>query len=73
MRELILLLHNKLRFFGNTQGQVRCVFFALESVERETAELKLYAINKHFQESTTLLYDKLVGLGTDRTNIMLGA
>ena len=44
-----------LRFFDNTQGQVRCVFFALESVERETAELLFNAIDKHFQEPTTLL------------------
>ena len=29
-----------LRFFDNTQGQVRCVFFALESVER-TGEMCL--------------------------------
>ena len=51
-----------LRFFDNTQGQLRCVFFALESVERETAGLLFNAIDKHFQESTTLVYDNLVGL-----------
>ena len=51
-----------LRFFDNTQGQLRCVFFALERVERATAELLFNAIDKHFQESTTLLYDNLVGL-----------
>ena len=62
-----------LRFFDNTQGQVRCVVFALESVERETAELLFNAIDKHFQESTTLLYDNLVALGTDGANVMLGA
>ena len=44
-----------LRFFDNTQGQVRCVFFALESVERATAELLFNTIDKHFQESITLL------------------
>ena len=38
-----------LRFFDNTQGQVRCVFFALESVERAIAELLFNAIDKHFQ------------------------
>ena len=43
-----------LRFFDNTQGQVRCVFFALESVEGATAELLFNGIDKHFQESTTL-------------------
>ena len=62
-----------LRFFNNTQGQVRCGFFALESVERETAELLFNTIDKYFQESTTLLYDNLVGLGTDWANVMLGA
>ena len=62
-----------LRFFDNTQGQVRCVFFALESVQREAAELPFNAIDKHFQESTTLLYDNLVGLGTDGANVILVA
>ena len=37
-----------LRFIDNTQGQVRCVFFALESVERATAELLFNAIDKAF-------------------------
>ena len=40
---------------------------------RATAELLFNAIDKHFQESTTLLNDNLVGLGTDRANVMLGA
>ena len=62
-----------LRFFDNTQGQVRCVFFALVSVEWETAELLFKAIDKHFQEFTTFLYDNLVGLGIDGANVMLGA
>ncbi len=44
-----------LRFFDNTQGLVRYVLFALESVERATAELLFNVIDKHFQESTTLL------------------
>ena len=52
---------------------MRCVFFALESVERATAELLFNEIDKHFQESTALLYDNLVGLGTDGANVMLGA
>ena len=47
-----------LRFFDNTQGQVRCV----------SAELLFNAIDKHFQESTNLLYDNFVGLGTDGAN-----
>ena len=75
MRQLILPLQAAvmLRFFDNTQEQVRCVFFALESVEKATAELLVNAIDKHFQESTTLLYDNLVGFGTDGANVMLGA
>ena len=44
-----------------------------KSVERETAELLFNAIDKHFQESTTLLYDYLVGLDTDGANVMLRA
>ena len=77
MRQLILLFKQQaaimLRFFDNTQGQVRCVFFALESVERATAELLFNTIDKRFQESITLLYDNLVELGTDGANVMLGA
>lgn len=61
-----------LHYFDNTLGQVRCIFFALESVERATAELLFKAIDKHFQESSTLLYDNLVGLSTDGANVMLG-
>ena len=52
---------------------MRCVFFALEGVERATAELLFNAIDKHFQESTTLLCDNLVGLGTGGANVMSGA
>ena len=45
-----------LQFFDNIEGQVRCVFFALESVGgRATAELLFNAIDKRIQESTTLL------------------
>ena len=76
MRQLILTVTQQaaimLRFFDNTQGQTRCVFFTLESVERATPELLFNAIDKHFQESTTLLYDNLVGLGTNGAK-MLGA
>ena len=62
-----------LQFFDNTQGQVRCVVFVLQRVERATAELLFNAINEHFQESTTLLYDNLVGLGRDGANEMFEA
>ena len=50
---------------------MRCAFFALESVERATAELLFNAINKHFQESITLLYDNLVGIGKTRKTILV--
>ena len=62
-----------LGFSDNTQGQVRCVVLALESVDRATAELLFNSIDKHFQESTTLLYDNLVGLDTYGANVILGA
>ena len=45
------------RVFDNTQGQVRCVISVLESVERASAELLFKAIDMHFQESTTHIYD----------------
>ena len=61
-----------LRFFDNTKGCVRCVFYALESVERATAENLFQAINKYFQLPLTLSYSNLVGLGTDGVNVMLG-
>ena len=44
-----------------------------ESVDMATEELLFNAINKQFQESTTLLYDNLVQLCTDGVNVMLGA
>ena len=40
-----ITVHNKV---DNTQGQVKCVFLALESVQRETAELLFNAIDKLF-------------------------
>ena len=61
-----------LRFFDNTLGRVRCVFFTLESVERATAELLFEAIDRHFQGSDVLSYEALVGLGTDGANVMMG-
>ena len=61
-----------LRFFDNTLGSVRCIFFKLESVERATAELLFQLIDKHLQESGVLRYDHLVGLGTDGANVILG-
>ena len=43
------------------------------SIECREGNCRANAIDKHFQESTTLLHDTLVGLGTDGANIMLGA
>ena len=61
-----------LRFFDNKSERVRSDFFALESVERATAEVLFQAVDKHFQLPLTLSYSNLVGLGTDGANVMLG-
>ena len=47
-------------------------FFALEIVQRGTAEVLFQAIDKHFQLPLSLTYSNLVGLGTDGANVMLG-
>ena len=52
---------------------MRCVVVVLERIERATAELLFNAIDEHFQESTTALYDNLVGLGRVEANEMFGA
>ena len=54
-----------LRFFYNTLGSIRCVFFKLESIERATAEQLFQLIDKHIQQSGPLSYDNLIALGTD--------
>ena len=54
------------------QVDVFVVFFALESVERATAEILFQAIDKHFQLPLTLSYSNLIGLGMDGANVMLG-
>ena len=61
-----------LRFFDNSHGSVRCVFFRLESVERATADQLFLHIDKNIREENHLSYDKLIGLGTDGANVMLG-
>ena len=61
-----------LRFFYNTLGSIRCVFFKLESIERATAEQLFQLIDKHIQQSDPLSYDNLIALGTDGANVMLG-
>lgn len=61
-----------LRFFDNTDGVVRCVFFKLEPVVNADAEGLFQTIDRNFSTEGPLCYDKLVGLGSDGTNVMLG-
>ena len=61
-----------LRFFDNGLGCVLSVFFHLESLERATAEQLFLKIDKNISQTQSLSYDKLVGLGTDGANVMLG-
>ena len=60
-----------LRYFDNFTGKVRCVFHALESVEGSGANHLFQAIDKHFGDGP-VKYDRLVGLGTDGCNVMMG-
>ena len=48
------------------------MFFRLESLERATAEQLFVKIDKNISQTQALRYDKLVGLGTDGANVMLG-
>lgn len=61
-----------LRFFDNTDGVVRCVFFKLEPVENADAEGLFQTIDHNFTSEGPLCYSKLVGMGSDGTNVMLG-
>ena len=61
-----------LRFFDNGLGCVCSVFFRLESLERATAEQLFLKIDKNISQTQSLSYDKLVCLGTDGANAMLG-
>ena len=61
-----------LRFFDNSLGKVRCIFFALDKVEKADARHLFDSIDQHFQSSDVLAYDHLVGLGTDGCNVMMG-
>ena len=60
-----------LRYFDNTMGKVKCVFHALENVKAADACHLFEAIDKHFGDSP-IVYDRLVGLGTDGCNVMMG-
>ena len=59
-----------LRCFNNSLGKVRCIFFALDKVEKADARHLFDSIDQHFQSSD--VYDHLVGLGTDGCNVMMG-
>ena len=61
-----------LRFFDNTDGQVRCVFFKLEPVQNADAEGLFQVLDSNFSTSGPICYANLVGLGSDGANVMLG-
>ena len=61
-----------IRYFDNTLGKVRCIFHALESVEGADALHLFEAIDKHFGDGP-ITYDRLVELGTDGCNVMMGS
>lgn len=61
-----------LRFFDNTDGGVRCVFFKLETVQSADAEGLFQILDSNFGTEGPLHYDNLVGMGSDGTNVMLG-
>ena len=60
-----------LRYFDNSMGKVRCIFYALDKVEEADANHLFDSIDQHFQDDI-LSYDHLVGLGTDGCNVMMG-
>ena len=63
-----------LRYFDNSLGKVRCIFYALDKVEVAAASHLFDSIDQHFQTTTSdmLIYDHLIGLGTDGCNVMIG-
>ena len=58
-----------LRYFDNSLGKVRCLFYALDKVEEADASHLFDSIDQHFQNSDVLTYDHLIGLGTDGCNV----
>ena len=60
-----------LRYFDNSVGKLRCIFYTLDKVEEADASHLFDSINQHFQDDI-LSYDHLVGLGTDGCNVMMG-
>ena len=61
-----------LRYFDNSLGKVRCLFYALDKVEEADASNLFDSIDQHFQNSDVLTCDHLIGLGTDGCNVMMG-
>ena len=61
-----------LRFFDNTDGVVRCIFFRLMPLYRADSESLFRAIDKNFSSGAPVRYSNLVGLGSDGANVMLG-
>ena len=61
-----------LRYFDNSLGKVRCIFYALDKVEVADASHLFDSIDQHSQTSDTLTYNHLIGLGTDGCNVVMG-
>ena len=61
-----------LRYFDNTEGKVRCVFFKLEPVQMADVDGLFQALDHNLTGQHTLNYVNLVGFGSDGANVMLG-
>ena len=61
-----------LRYFDNTEGKVRCIFFKLETVQKADAEGLFQVLDRNFTDEGCLCYANLVGMGSDGANVMLG-
>ena len=61
-----------LRFFDNTDGVVRCIFFKLIPLSRADSASLFKAIDQNFSHDGAVCYGNLVGLGSDGANVMLG-
>lgn len=62
-----------LRFFDNTEGKVRCVFYKLVTLESANADGIFQCIDKLFSMNGHLQYSNLMGLGSDGASVMLGS
>lgn len=54
-----------LRYFDNSIGKVKCIFYSLDKVEHADAVHLFENIDHHFHNNEILMYDNLVGLGID--------